>query len=207
MIKRFKGEIQNFSITGFKTDEVKSGPRVHLAFQAEAKGRIVEWNKISGSALVPLALVTTEGFGPGDISARDFDWVVHITRGGKPVNRAMKPTPRKDTINNALCQLLAPALVSGIKKFPDLGSFGEKVVTPKKDNEKTLQESFNDREVAPKVTSPTSDQRKAVKNAIERAAAGAEAEKVKINGHGPVPSSMVGVASDKVLEMPEFLKR
>jgi hypothetical protein len=203
MIKRFKGEIQNFSITGFKTDEVKSGPRVHLAFQAEAKGRIVEWNKISGSALVPLALVTTEGFGPGDISARDFSWVVHITRGGKPVNRAMKATPRKDAINSALCQLLAPALASEAAMEISSGL----VVKPKKDNEKTLQESFNDREVAPKVTSPTSDQRKAVKNAIERAAAGAEAEKVKINGHGPVPSSMVGVASDKVLEMPEFLKR
>mgnify|MGYP003653105469 CR=1 FL=1 len=203
MIKRFKGEIQNFSITGFKTDEVKSGPRVHLAFQAEAKGRIVEWNKISGSALVPLALVTTEGFGPGDISARDFSWVVHITRGGKPVNRAMKATPRKDAINSALCQLLAPALASEAAMEISSGL----VVKPKKDNEKTLQESFNDREVAPKVMSPTSDQRKAVKNAIERAAAGAEAEKVKINGHGPVPSSMVGVASDKVLEMPEFLKR
>lgn len=203
MIKRFKGEIQNFSITGFKTDEVKSGPRVHLAFQAEAKGRIVEWNKISGSALVPLALVTTKGFGPGDISASDFSWVVHITRGGKPVNRAMKATPRKDAINSALCQLLAPALASEAAMEISSGL----VVKPKKDNEKTLQESFNDREVAPKVMSPTSDQRKAVKNAIERAAAGAEAEKVKINGHGPVPSSMVGVASDKVLEMPEFLKR
>ncbi len=110
----FKSEIQNFSVTGFKTDKVKSGPRVHLAFQAEAKGRLVEWNKISGSALVPLALVTTEGFGPGDIDARDFSWVVHISRRGKPVNRAMKATPRKSSINSALCQLLAPALASGI---------------------------------------------------------------------------------------------
>jgi hypothetical protein len=107
----FKSEIREFKVTGVTTSKRKEKELVNLAISAQAKGRLVEWNRITGSIVVDVARIGAKGFGPGDISFRDFDWVVHITRGGKPVVRAMKATPRKDAINRALCQLLAPALL------------------------------------------------------------------------------------------------
>ena len=56
--------------------------------------------------------MSASSFGPGEFSIKDFSWVVHIVRNGQPVVRGMKPTPRKDAINRALVQLLAPELVA-----------------------------------------------------------------------------------------------
>ena len=92
----FKSEIREFKVTGVTTDKRKEKTLINLAFSAQAKGRLVDWNSITGSTIVDVARIGVKGFGPGDISFRDFDWVVHITRGGKPVIRAMKATPRKD---------------------------------------------------------------------------------------------------------------
>ena len=108
----FKSEIREFKVTGVTTDKRKEKTLVNLAFSAQAKGRLVDWNSITGSTIVDVARIGAKGFGPGDISFRDFDWVVHITRGGKPVIRAMKATPRKEAIDKALRQILATELVA-----------------------------------------------------------------------------------------------
>ena len=191
----FKTEIKNFEVTGVTTQpglknngvDVQDDELVALAFSAQAKGRIVAWNKITGSCLVSVALVASKGFGPKDISFRDFDWVVHIERRGKPVVRAMKPTPRKNTINHALTQLLAPALV-GADTHPDRPFIDEKEVAPKVARKRTRK---------PKAAKPavTSDLSGLVDNL--------EAVGLKVLTGVPI-----GKASDSgSLEMPEFLKR
>jgi len=125
----WKSEIRNFKVTGVITGEHKGETLVELAFSAQAKGRLVAWNNITGSTILNVARIATKGFGPKDISFRDFVWVVHITRGGKPVARAMKSTPRKQAINHALCQLLAPALLDA-DTHPDRPFVDDKEVAP-----------------------------------------------------------------------------
>ena len=111
----WKSEIKDFYVTGVteKSVDGKEGkvPCISLSFQANAKGRLVSWNNITGNALVSLARVSASSFGPGEFSIKDFSWVVHIMRNGKPVIRAMKPTPRREAINKALIQLLALSLI------------------------------------------------------------------------------------------------
>ena len=117
MTSELNSEIKDFAVIGVKTDKKNAafkedGPRLQLAFTAKAKGRLVRWNKIDGMAHVALALIGAEGFGPDDISVKDVEWYVNIERGGKPVRRAMKMTPRKLAINKALRQILATELVA-----------------------------------------------------------------------------------------------
>ena len=125
----FKNEVRDFKVTGVTTGERKGETLVELAFSAQAKGRLVAWNNISGSTILNVARIATKGFGPKDISFRDFGWVVHITRRGKPVTRRMKSTPRKAAINHALTQLLAPALL-GADTHPDRPFVEDKEVAP-----------------------------------------------------------------------------
>ena len=125
----FKSEIKDFKVLGVTSKSVDDTngktPCISLSFEAKAKGRLVEWNNITGNALVSLARVSASSFGPGEFSIKDFSWVVHIMRNGQPVVRGMKPTPRKDAINRALVQLLAPALVTSLGNL-DAGPEKEK---------------------------------------------------------------------------------
>jgi hypothetical protein len=187
----FKDEIQKFEVVGIRTNTNKTGPRVNMAFKAEAKGRLVAWNNITGHVALPVALISSKGFGPKDISFGDIDWVVHIMRRGSPVTRAMKPTPRKNTINHALTHLLAPALVGA-----DLpGSSAES------------RAKLIDKEVAPKVArSPRKSRAKTPsieKESVERSPLGLveNLEAVGLKVLTEIPK-----AGDP-LEMPEFLKR
>jgi hypothetical protein len=194
MKTNFKNEIRNFEVAGINTqDGIKNKGElvVTMAFKAEAKGRIVAWNNITGNVTLPVALVSSKGFGPMDISSKDFDWVVHILRRGHPVIRAMKPTPRKSAIDAALAHFLAPALVGA-----DLS------VDPSEPVSKLI-----DKEVAPKVArSPRKSRAKAPstkKESVERSPLGLveSLEAVGLQVMTEIPK-----AGD-TLEMPEFLKR
>jgi hypothetical protein len=187
----FKDEIQNFEIVGIRTNTNKTGPRVHMAFKAEAKGRLVAWNNITGHVTLPLALVSSEGFGPKDISFGDVDWVVHIMRRGSPVTRAMKPTPRKNTINHALTHLLAPALVGA-----DIS------VDPSEPVSKLI-----DKEVAPKVARKRPRKSKEDSGIVPELVAGLEAAGLKVLTEIPKSGAIQSAMTGDILEMPEFLKR
>ena len=100
-----KANLKDFEVAGVKT--VKEN--LVVSFTAQARGRIVEWNSISGSATVELARVSAKDFGPQDFNVRNVGWVVHIVRRGKEVTRGMKPTPRKNAISNALTGVLYKA--------------------------------------------------------------------------------------------------
>jgi len=100
-----KANLKDFEVAGVKT--VKEN--LVVSFTAQARGRIVEWNSISGSATVELARVGANDFGPQDFNVRNVGWVVHIVRRGKEVTRGMKPTPRKNAISNALTGVLYKA--------------------------------------------------------------------------------------------------
>lgn len=183
----FKNEVRNFEVTGVTTRKHKDGEIVSLAFSAQAKGRLVSWNNITGDTAVRLARITTEGFGPKDISFRDFDWVVHILRRGKPVTRHMKSTPRKNTINHALAQLLAPALL-GADTHPDRPFINEKEVAPKVARKRT-RKSKKDPGLTAQIIS-----------ALD--AVGTEVPKVD-----PEVALHNVQGAPGALEMPEFLKR
>ena len=183
----FKDEIRNFEVVGIRTSTNKSGVRVNMAFKAEAKGRIVAWNNITGHIALPVALVSSKGFGPKDITFGDIDWVVHILRRGSPVTRAMKSTPRKSAIDRALVQLLAPALVGAdLNVDPD-----------------AQQSKLIDKEVAPKVARSPRKSRAKTPPSVERSPLGLveSLEAVGLQVLTEIPKS------GDILEMPEFLKR
>ena len=99
------------NLKDFKVAGVKSySDNLIVSFTALARGRIVEWNKISGQARVPVARVAAKDFGPQDLNVRNVSWHVHIMRGGKEVTRGMKPTPRKNAIHSALHGALGYAI-------------------------------------------------------------------------------------------------
>ena len=108
-----EANIKEFEVAGVKTVKKASGlvdsPSMVVSFTAQAKGRLVEWNNISGSATVELARVGANDFGPQDFNVRNVGWSVHIVRRGKEVTRGMKPTPRKNAISNALTGVLYKA--------------------------------------------------------------------------------------------------
>jgi len=98
--------LKDFKVAGVKT----YGDNLIVSFQAYARGRIVEWNRITGQARVPVARVAADDFGPQDLNVRNVSWHVHIMRGGKEVTRGMKPTPRKNAIHSALHGALGYAI-------------------------------------------------------------------------------------------------
>ena len=98
--------LKDFKVAGVKTYD----DNLVVSFQAYARGRIVEWNRITGTARVPVARVGADDFGPQDLNVRNVSWHVHIMRGGKEVTRGMKPTPRKNAIHSALHGALGYAI-------------------------------------------------------------------------------------------------
>ena len=109
--------LKDFEVAGVKS----YSDNLIVSFTALARGRSVEWNKISGQARVPVARVAADDFGPQDLNVRNVSWHVHIMRGGKEVTRGMKPTPRKNAIHSALHGALGyaiPALDSGPASGP-----------------------------------------------------------------------------------------
>ena len=98
--------LKDFKVAGVKT----YSDNLIVNFQAYARGRIVEWNRITGMARVPVARVGADDFGPQDLNVRNVSWHVHIMRGGKEVTRGMKPTPRKNAIHSALHGALGYAI-------------------------------------------------------------------------------------------------
>ena len=98
--------LKDFKVAGVKT----YSDNLIVNFQAYARGRIVEWNRITGHARVPVVRVAADDFGPQDLNVRNVSWHVHIMRGGKEVTRGMKPTPRKDAISSALHGALGYAI-------------------------------------------------------------------------------------------------
>ena len=100
--------LKEFEVAGVKS----YSDNLIVSFTALARGRIVEWNKISGQARVPVARVAAKDFGPQDLNVRNVSWHVHIMRGGKEVTRGMKPTPRKNAIHSALHGALGYAIAA-----------------------------------------------------------------------------------------------
>ena len=100
--------LKEFKVAGVNTFE----DNLIVNFTALARGRIVEWNNISGQARVPVARVGAKDFGPQDLNVRNVSWHVHIVRGGNEVTRGMKPTPRKNAISSALHGACADAIAN-----------------------------------------------------------------------------------------------
>jgi hypothetical protein len=215
----FKNEIRNFEVLGMHTETLRSSQDTKVAtlsFSAEAKGRLVDWNNITGHTTMPMARIAAKGFGPKDIGSSDINWVVHIERRGKPVARHMKPTPRKLNIDHALASLLAPALLDA-----DTAPGAAKKVKPKTartlrrpaspDTRKTRAEHAQSRARMIK----TLDMDDGLRGALPEidVVAGLEAAGLKVMTEVPkVTRTKAALAAasestDALLAVPEFLKR